>query len=223
MLAASLLAIGSAVVLPPVLLGRQLNASWTAMLPGLVTLFALAGLMETRRGRAGELVGDLLTVRSWVGSRTIDLSALKYVRCWRTATRSGDFVFYSMADRTGARVVLDDRAGAARMIREFVKRDREDPGQATIRVSRQTLAELGLAPRPRLTAGMVSNATVILGILALFAVTTTAAELISSHRRRGLRSRMASVPAPSRGAGSRRLLIRPSQTTRARRPSVAGP
>jgi hypothetical protein len=72
-----LLAIGSAVVLPPVFLGRELNQSWTAMLPGLVTVFALAVLLDAHRGRWGELAGDLLTVRSWIGSRTIDLCALK--------------------------------------------------------------------------------------------------------------------------------------------------
>ena len=145
------------------------------ILPGLVTVFALAGLGEARAGRCAELVGDLLTVRALVGSRTVDLSALRYVRCWRTAAQRGDYVYYSMADRAGVRVVLNDRTGATRVLREFVKRDHEEPGQATIRVSRRTLAELGLASRPRLTAGMVGNATVVLGILVLFIVATTAA------------------------------------------------
>ena len=151
------------------------------MLPGLVTVLALAGLLDARRGRSGELSGDLLIVRSWIGIRSVDLSALKSVRCWKTATRSGDFVCYSIADSMGVRVVVDEHAGAARVLREIVKLDREDPSRATIRVSRRTLAELGLAPRPRFTAGMVSNAIVVFAILALFIIATTAAELISSH------------------------------------------
>lgn len=151
------------------------------MLPGLVTVFALAGLLDARRGRWAEQVEDLLVVRAWVGQRSVDVSALKYVRYWKMATRSGDWVCYSIADRRGGHVVLDDRVGATQYLREIVKRDREDPGQAAIRVSQRTLAELGLASRPRLSAGMVSNATVIFAALAVFVVATTAAELISGH------------------------------------------
>ncbi|MEW2516998.1 hypothetical protein [Actinacidiphila alni] len=174
-----MLVIGSAVVLPPVFVGRRFDASWTVVLPGLVTVFALAGLLEARAGRSAELVGDLLTVRSWLGSRTVDLAALTHVRCWRAATQRGDYVYYSMTDRWGARVVLDDRAGASRLLRGFVKRGLEEPGRATVHVSRRTLAELGLAPRPRLTVRTVSTATAVLGILALVIAATTAAALIS--------------------------------------------
>jgi hypothetical protein len=125
-LAVALPASGSAVVLTPAFLGRHFHASGTVVLPGLVTAFALAGPAESRLGRSAELVRDLLNVRSWAGSRTVDLSALTYVRCWRTATRRGDYVVYSTADRAGVRVVLNDRARACRVLREVVTCDRQE-------------------------------------------------------------------------------------------------